>query len=404
MVAQSNAPAPLHEPTPLPVTSELAVRLLPRAKELAVLLRDTMLAKDQVYASTDLIDPEDLLRSCEDNVLRSLQTLAGRVPDGVDPTDAARASASRRADAGFPLESLLHAFRLGTEVLWAALLEEARTRAPERLDDLLDSAVQVMELMDVMSMAVADEYRAREMLIHRRDTERRQAVLDSLLEGRGSDPDVAAEASRVLDLPERPRLVVVVVGHDRPSASPAVSPREALAAHGFRSEWRLRADREVGLVLVGAAPMERLVVHLRSLVQGYAAVSGVVVGLADVVSAVRMAELALASAAKGAEPTVVTFDDLLPETLLAASPLVAHRLRAAAFGGLLDLEAHKQQVLLNTLDCWFRHNRSAAEVGAELHCHRNTVLHRLSRVEALSGRRLADSRDELILRLALLAG
>lgn len=404
MAAQSNAPAPLHEPTPLPVTSELAVRLLPRAKELAVQLRDTMLAKDGVYASTDLIDPEDLLRSCEDNVLRSLQSLAGRVPDGVDPTDAARASASRRADAGFPLESILHAFRLGTEVLWAALLEEARTHAPHVLDDLLDSAAQVMELIDVMSVAVADEYRAREMVIHRRDAERRQAVLDSLLEGRGADPDVAAEAVRVLNLPERPRLVVVMVRHSTPSASPPVSPREALAAHGFRSEWRLRADREVGLVLIGAAPIERLIVHLRSVVQGYGAVSAVVVGLGEVVSAFRMAELALATVPKGAEPTFVTFEDRLPEALLAGSPLVASQLRACAFGGLLDIEAHKRQVLLDTLDSWFRNNHSASEVGAELHCHRNTVMHRLSRVEALSGRRLADSRDELVLRLALLTG
>lgn len=90
--------------------------------------------------------------------------------------------------------------------------------------------------------------------------------------------------------------------------------------------------------------------------------------------------------------------------VLAGSPLVASQLRACAFGGLLDIEAHKRQVLLDTLDSWFRNNHSASDVGAELHCHRNTVMHRLSRVEALSGRWLADSRDELVLRLALLTG
>lgn len=336
--------------------------------------------------------------------MRSLQSLSGEIPEDVDLLDAARATASNRADAGFPLDSLLHAFRLGTEVLWAALLEEARSHAPHVLDALLDGAVQVMQLMDVMSMAAADEYRAREMELRLRDTERRQAVLDSLLEGRGSDPDVAAEAARVLNLPEQSRLVVVVVRHATASVSPPFSPRDALESLGFRSDWRLRSDHEVGLVQLGSAPVERLTDRLDPLIQGCAGVSGVVVGVTNVVAAFRMAELALATAPRTHEASVFTFDDRLPEALLAASPLVTLRLRECAFGGLLDLDVDKRGVLLETLDCWLRHNRSAAEVGDRLHCHRNTVLHRLNRIESLSGRRLSDSRDELLLRLALLVG
>lgn len=399
--ADVSAPGPGPWPAPSSVTRDLAERLLARAPELGVRLRDTLLAKDDVYASTELVSPEELLRSCQHNVLRTLQSLSGRVPEGADLLDAARRTARGRADVGLPLESLLHAYRLGTEVIWAALLEEARTHAPHVLDELLDSAAQVMQLIDVMSLTAANEYRDRQLEARTRDAERRQAVLDSLLDGHGGDPGVAAEAMRVLDLPKHPRLAVVVVRHETPLTSPPRSPRDALAAHGFPSEWRLRADREIGLVVLGAAPPERLARRLRSVVSGTAAVSSDVVGLSEVVTALRLAELTLDSLPID-HGDVVTLDERLPEALLVASPQVADRLREVAFGELLELETEKQDVLLATLECWFRHGRSAAEVGTELHCHRNTVLHRLNRIETLSGRKLSGSRDELLFRLALL--
>lgn len=388
-------------PEPAPVTRELAGRLLTRAPELAVVLRDAILEKDQVYASTELVDPAELLRSCEDNLTRSLQSLAGQLPDVDDLLDAARLTARRRADAGFPLESLLHAFRIDTEVLWAALLAEARTTAPETLDQLLDGAAHVMQVIDVMSLVTATEYRARQAEEQRRDSERRQAVLDALLEGRGGDPHVAEEAVRVLDLAPDDQLAVVVVGHFRPSTSPSRSPACALAALGFESQWQLRADREVGLVQLGAAPVARLVALLDRVVEGQAGVSPSFTGLVEVASAFRLAELALDTLPEG-RSVVAAFDTRLPEALLAANRPIAQRIRELALGRLLDLDADKRDLLLQTLDCWFRRDASAADVGEELRCHRNTVLHRLTRIEELTGRSLRDHRDQLLLRLAVL--
>lgn len=382
-------------------TRRLAALLLARLPDLAAVLRDRLLTKDEVYASTDLVAPEELFRSCHDNVLRSLQALSGEVPDGVDLMDAAQLTAARRADAGFPLESLLHAYRLGTEVLWEALLEEARAESPELLDELLDSAMQVMRLMDTMSMAAVQEYRTRQTEVQRRDAERRQEILDRLLEGRGADPDVAAEAESVLGLGTDDGLAVVVVRYAAPSTSPPRSPRDSLAVHGFRSEWRLRGDREIGLVQLGSAPVERLADRLPSVLSGPAALSPRAVGPREVVTAYRMAELALSTIPVGRQ-MIATLDDRLPEAMLAASPLVADRITSCALGELRDQDTERREQLLETLASWFRHNRSSGDVGAELHCHRNTVLHRLGRIEQLTGRRLDDPRDELLLRLALL--
>lgn len=388
-------------PDPAPVTRKLAGRLLERVPELAAVLRDAILEKDSAYATTDLIGEAELMRSCEHNMLRSLQSLAGHLPSGEDLLDAARLTAQRRAAAGFPLESLLHAFRLGTEVLWAALLDEARAETPDVLDQLLAGAVQVMQLMDVMSLAAATQYRARQSEAQRRDSERRQAVLDSLLEGHGGDPLVADEAARVLGLTSDARLAVVVVGHAGPSSSPPNSPAGALATLGFASQWRLRADREIGLVQLGTAPAARFVAQLRRIVDGQAGVSPAFSGLMEVATAYRLAELALETTPTG-RSMVAAFDDRLPEVLLAANQPIAERIRDRALGRLLRLEPDKREVLLATLACWFRLDGSAADVGEELRCHRNTVLHRLSRIEELSGRSLHDHRDQLLLRLAVL--
>ncbi|MBB3665289.1 hypothetical protein FB384_004242 [Prauserella sediminis] len=388
-------------PEPAPATRELARRLLARAPELANLLRDTIVQNDDVYATTDRVAPKELLRSCRDNMLRSLQSLSGQVPDGDDLFDAARLTARRRADAGFPLESLLHAFRLGTEVLWAALLDEARTSAPDALGELLDGAVQVMQLMDVMSLATATEYRARQSAAQRRDSERRQAVLEGLLDGRGGDPLVADEANRVLGLTSTTRLAVVVVGHAGPSTSPSHSPADALTALGFASQWQLRADREVGLVELGSAPLSRLVGQLGRVVEGKAGVSPAFTGLTESASAYRLAELALDTVPEG-RSMVAAFEDRLPEALLAANRPIADRIQEHALGQLLVLDPDKRDLLLRTLDCWFRRDGAATEVGDELNCHRNTVLQRLARIEALTGRSLRDHRDQLLLRLAVL--
>jgi len=365
-------------------------------------LRDTLQAKDERYATTDLIAADELLRSCRDNMLRSLQSLADQVPPGVDAFDAAQTTARRRADAGFPLESLLHAYRLGTEVLWAALLDEARSRAPELLDELLDSAVQVMQLIDLMSTAAADEYRTRELEAKQRDTERRQAILDGLLEGRAADPGFAAEAMRILGLTSETRIAVVVIRHRTSVTGPPPSPGAALAAAGFRSEWRLRADREIGLVDLGQATVPQLVGRLSSIVDGWVGVSQETVGLADVLAEFRMAELVLASLPAD-EPGVAALTERLPEVLVAANRPIADRIRSRALGDLLTVPLDKQESLLDTLDRWFANNRSTSETATEMHCHRNTVVYRLKQIEELTGCRLDDGRDQLLLRLALLA-
>lgn len=405
--APRTAPAPTSTPADRPtgITSDaaqqLAIRLLDRIPELAVRLREEILAKDETYATTKLLTPDELLHSLQQNLTRSVQVLADRVPDGVDVLDAARRTANTRADAGFPVESLLHAYRIGMEVLWGALLEEGRAHAPHLLSELLDDAVSVMQLIDELSMAAAATYRTRVEEADKRDRARRQAVLDLLLDGRGGDPRVVDQVARVLGLRPESRFAMVVVRADGSAEGLTTPPHDLLAVQGFTSEWRLAIDREVGLVDLGQAPVGRLVDALRAGGATPSGVSPAFTGLEAVPTHQHLAELALdAVTAEGS--AVAELDAYLPEALIIAQPDVSAHIRRCAFGRLLAVSASKRAMFLQTLAAWFRNNRSTAEVGAELHCHRNTVLHRLARIEELTGRSLADDRDVLLLRLALL--
>jgi hypothetical protein len=86
-------------------------------------------------------------------------------------------------------------------------------------------------------------------------------------------------------------------------------------------------------------------------------------GLAGVGIAYHLAEIALHTQPPDA-PGIAVLDDRLPEALVAAGPRPARRLAAKTLGRVLDLEDEERQVLLETLQAWFRADRSATSCPA----------------------------------------
>jgi len=341
---------------------------------------------------------EDLHRSCHDNLLRILQWLTGTTDATTDPFDAPRATGTRRAEQGMPLESVLHAYRLGYRIIWEGLVREAREGGPEGIQGLVEAATEVWMLVDEFSSAVADAYRATEAEFARRDDRRRDAMVDALLEGRGTERTVAADAAAALDLPEHGRFSVVVLAGEEASR-PAGT---ALRAAGMRVAWRSRTDREIGLVSLGRSEPADAVAALESVAGLRAGVSPAVEGLAEVDVAHRLAETAL-RALPADQPQVAELDDRLPGALLVTAPDLSARLLRRALGGVLDLDVDERAVLLDTLRAWLDTGGSAGQTALRLYCHRNTVLNRLRRVEGLTDRSL-ERVDHLVeCSLALLA-
>ena len=376
----------------------LSRALLVGLDDLTDRLVTVILEEDPSYSGPGRTPREDLHRSCHDNLLRILEWLTGTFDPVDDPFDAPTATGRRRAEQGMPLESVLHAYRLGYRIIWEGLVAEARGHAPDGVEGLVDAATEVWMLVDEFSSRVADAYRETEAEFARRDDRRRDALVDALLEGRGTDRALAADAAAALDLPEHGRFVVVVLAGEMGARTTG----EALRRSGLRVAWRTRTDREVGLVALGRSTPGDVVDALTAVGGLRAGVSPAVGGLAEVDVAHRLAETAL-RALPTDEPTVAELDARLPGALLVTAPDLAARLVQRALGGVLDLERDERELLLATLRTWLDTGGSAGQTAAKLYCHRNTVLNRLRRLEGLTDRSL-ERVDHLVeWSLALLA-
>ena len=89
---------------------------------------------------------------------------------------------------------------------------------------------------------------------------------------------------------------------------------------------------------------------------------------------------------------------------LLASLGPAERLRAfceARLGSVRAYDRAHGAQLVETLDAYFAAGRSLSAAAQRLHTHRNTVLYRLRRIEALAQVKLRDPQMELELQVAL---
>jgi DNA-binding PucR family transcriptional regulator len=165
--------------------------------------------------------------------------------------------------------------------------------------------------------------------------------------------------------------------------------------------WGARSGAQVGVVALGPLGVPDVLPWLRGATTGPVGVSAVVDGAAAAGSAYRMAETAARTLPAGAR-RVVTIDERLPEALLSNSPEISSRLVGQSLGGLLELPDDERAVLLDTLEAFLACDGSPTRAADELYCHRNTVMHRLRRIEAVTGRKLTDPRSRLLWQLALL--
>lgn len=385
--------------TSSPVVVVLGRALLAQLDALTDTLVEAILRENPSYSGPGRTPRDDLYLSCHDNLRRILQALTGDADPAADPFDAPRATGRRRAEQGMPLESVLHSYRVGFRVIWEGLVAEARDRGGDGLEALVSAATEVWELVDVFSSAVADSYRSTEADLARRGDRRRDALVDALLEGRGAERSVAADAAAALDLPEHGRYAVAVLAGEE---VPRTGVAEALRPRGLRCAWRTRSDREILLVALGQRTPADLAAALGTVDDLRAGVSPAVDGLAEVDVAHRLAETALRALPAG-EPAVAELDTRLPGALLVTAPDLAARLVDRALGGVLALEREERKVLLQTLRAWLETGGSAGQTAARLYCHRNTVLNRLRRLEGLTDRSL-ERVDHLVeWSLALLA-
>ncbi|WP_327351008.1 PucR family transcriptional regulator [Streptomyces sp. NBC_01304] len=337
-------------------------------------------AHSSAYASGRLVSVGDLRAICRDNLVLALEDFGGLPSSAGDIEAAATETGRRRAEQGMPLDSVLHAYRRGGRVIWQAMTEPLRGPAAAEQDLVLEVAGALWETIDRFSTVMSDAYRLTQLELHHRQDSRRGALFEALLDGRGSDPAVAAAAATALGLPLRDRFAVVVVDQN-PAAPP--DPGPALQAAGMWSFWRTRAERYAGIVRLGSTEPYELTAVLRKELGGTAGISPPFEELATADTARRLAERALRTLAPGSG-AVAELDERLVQAALTDDPEISDRLLARYLEGILNCGA-EGPVLLETLRAWLDAGCSASRAAEELYCHRNTVLNRIIRIAELTG-------------------
>jgi hypothetical protein len=401
--ATATAPRPSASPAPVTVP-DLAGLLRGRLGELTDRVVDRILEAEPIYGRITS-SRHELHASVRENLAQFVDKLVDPRAETLGYLTFLTGVGRRRVEQGLPLDSLLHAFRIGARALWEMLREEAEARGLADVPALADAATAIWDHHEAVSARIATAYREAELGLLRRREAERQALVDGLLAGRGAEPAFAREAAFVLRLRPDGRFVVLVAeplpGADA-RADPLPGVERRLAGFGLTSAWHIGPPRTVGIVDLGRADLPSVARAVESVANGRVGLSTPVDAFAALAGALQLAEAAFASLPADA-PGVAVLTERLPAALVASAPQVAAVLVAQLLGPLGDLSDEERSRLLETLEAYTATGGSATEAALRIHCHRNTVLKRLRAYEAATGRDLGDPGTVLELTLALIA-
>jgi hypothetical protein len=353
------------------------------------------------YGLESSVSETDLRTAGRRTIEQAIGLLSGTHidPDAFEQT---RALGRQRAQEGLPLEALLGAFRLGGRVIWEGFVTASRDgRVHVEQAAVVDSVAAVWEIVDRFSLELSAAYREHEATLKRQDIRARQAILDALVEGKGADAAFERAAAATLGLvPDGDAICIVARWDVRPHANDA--PEEILRRLGMTSTWHVRAGTEFGIVAAGQHDMPVIVRALRSRPAVSIGLSPVFCPLREAAGAFRLATLALRTIPTGAND-VRTLDERLPEALVAASPELLPSLAAQTIAAFDGLPENERQIYLATVRALLISMGSLKGAAEQLFCHRNTILHRLDKIRALTGTGIDTPRATLLWTLALIA-
>ncbi|GAA2140780.1 PucR family transcriptional regulator [Actinomadura napierensis] len=380
--------------------AELAARCEGQVNRLARELAERRFAAIPDYADlpADMRDVE--IAATARYAIRQFLRMAAGTPVDQDDLRLFRERAAQRAEEGVPLATLLTTYHIGAEVIWDALVAEAR---PDEMDALLMLARLQLRGTNRVVVAVTEAYQAERAALL---DERREAVRDvarALLAGEAAGATAArygiplADAYLVLDLRLKDGPPNAGVAERR------VLRRIRAGLEGVGEGTPLMLPDEHGVhVLMPAHAAERLPELERLLVGAGTEAVPVIAGAArsqgtaDVPDASRQAaRIAGIAQATGRPAGVYELGDVLLDYHL-TGPGDSGRVVAAA---LEPLDAHPE--LLETLRAFLDGDMDRRRTAAALAVHPNTVDNRLARIARLVGADPRTTRGMLLCATAL---
>jgi hypothetical protein len=378
-----------------PVVRDLCRTLLPRIDEFAERMATRIRAQEPLYRDGHVVTPDELRRSCRNNLSYVFGRLAGEPTIGIEVP---RATGIRRGETGVPLSAVLQAFRIGGRLIWDILIEHANEHTR---DVLLRSAADIWAVSDDLAAAAAEGYRIASADRARQDSQLRSALLNGLLDGRLGDGSQLWESAALLKLPQHGAFVVVAAECPAPGQEALPEIEDRLRRHDVASAWRLDAELQEGLVsLRPRFGLEQLCTELEPIASGRVGLSEPYPSLDQAPTALRQAQLACAAATPGTT-SLIRFDDEPIAVLLVSAPDASFSVARRILGPVLDLPDSDRILLIDTMRTWLAEAGSTSAAAGRLHVHRNTVRYRLRRLEELTGRKLTDPLDVSELHVAL---
>ncbi|WP_434450816.1 PucR family transcriptional regulator [Lentzea sp. E54] len=315
---------------------------------------------------------EELAGDISRVIEQTLRSFADVLHTGTLPTGEElrflRESAARRAEEGVPINVVLTAYHVGIQVVWEALVPEAR---PEEVGQVLELNALAMRYLQVVTPAVSAGYLDERQTMFDDERSARHTLLTSLLDGtQEAGPFVVL----ALHVPPHPDELT-------PGVDASVAGRRKLRRLRTELERHSREPvlssltSEGGIALLPGEelPLERIVADVTRAAGVPLTVAAVAALPSEVAAAAVLAREVLAVASG---PGLYRLTDVLLEYQLSRP--------SAALAPLASIVAPLSDELVQTLEVYLRRG-SRRPAATELHVHPNTVDYRLRRVAELTG-------------------
>jgi sugar diacid utilization regulator len=405
----------LHEEAVRTIADRIAAHREPLARQLVQRFRAVAADADVGF---DERLPEEQYAFTLENIDTFVASLRGA--EALDAwTERIRETAARRVTQRVSLEYFLRGARIWGEVLWDAVVANARIDRPREREAAIEIASRLMRQVDLLSRVAMDAYldEITDRGLLRRD------LLDALISGHGEREGIQRQA-RDLHLKLAESYIVVVVrgaemhgevGRDEPLPSRAALDR-------IVETTRSRVRPQAGSLLAGMRQGDLVVLYpvtgpgeLEAVRHDCAELAKALTvdvsigmsvyhhGLRGLASAYAEARDAASTASRvGIRGRAVGLDDVLIDHMLQESTH-AQRLLDATLKPLIDYDHDHGTELLATLEAYVQTHFNLTRSAELLNVHANTVVYRLRRIRELSGRDPYDVEDLVVLSLALKA-
>lgn len=365
--------------------AEIQGALLKRCDALGALVADTICREVAYYADTGRIGKDQITADCRASLREIFEALNTATPYSTEqPTGIGEA----RALAGIPLPAMMEAYGISGRLARHEVADLATSRPELSREAFMRIFERLWLAQDAYTHAMADAYRetvSRKVL---NQAAERAAWAEALIDGRIVEQADLWEVAQMLKLPARGPYVAVAAECASLGRSALIGIEAKLDSLGIASAWRLLPDVQLGLVYVrDDAMLETLKSTLARIAVNRVGISSTFDDLRNTPEGVKYARIALSVDPR--DGSLITTFEATPLSIAAVSaPNVMKQISSTVLAGFADVDEREREVLFDTFRVWADAGGSIGDAAERLHCHANTVRHRLRRVEEVTGKSL----------------